>query len=89
MSLLVEADAAFRRWRSQNANSPLPRIAVYLANHDRPVYFNGLAVMSTDGASFAVSGSEFPFPIHIIRDDDVERIVIGPTAESSVGFSTR
>lgn len=86
MSLLVEAEAALRRWRSQNATLPLPRVSVHLANHDRPIYFNGLAVASADGASYAVSGSGFPFPIHVIRDDDVERIVIGPIDAAAVGF---
>ena len=86
-SILQEADEAFRRWKSMNATEPPATVAVYLRDHEKPIYFTGLTLAPTGGSgAFAISGLGYALPIHVLRDSDIARIVIGEQGQSGIGF---
>lgn len=86
-SLILEAEAAFRRWRQMHPDDPAPPVAVYLSQVDRPFRFEGLAVVPTVSEScFALTGLGGDEEVIVVRDADVERIVINRAKPESVGF---
>ncbi len=86
-SLLSEAAAALNRWRDLNAEEPPPSVAIFIRDLDKPIYFNGLAIApSTNPGCSAVSGPGYSLPIYVIRESDVERVVIGETHHPPIGF---
>jgi len=84
-SILDDAENALSRWRQMNPNAPLPPVAIFLRDHDKPMMFNGLAVAPHSGDGRAFSAAGYSLPIVVAREDDIERIVIGEY-ESRVGF---
>jgi hypothetical protein len=80
-AILDDALAALSRWRQMNPSEPVPPVAVYLRDRERPVIFSALAVGPSAGAGVrANSSSGNRLPI-LVRDEDVERVVIGEFAE--------
>lgn len=87
MSIVREADMAFRRWRQSHPDEPLPPVAVYLAQLDRPLWFEGFAVAPTEShACFALTGFGGDKKVVVVRDADVERVEINKLRPEPLGF---
>lgn len=86
--LLSESVLALKRWIELNSQAPIPSVALYLRGLDEPLFFSGIAVAPSGSPEcFAVSGIGYGLPIYIVRESEVDRIVIGDSHRSRIGFA--